>query len=180
MSRPTGRIGLVDLQAAFDRADGDLRRAERQLDGLVKRIETLRAERLGLELAMARNGLTPGAAPSRTGAMDPAAMSRTDAILQVMEEHAEAPLSPTEVLDLLNRLGRTKDTRHSVGAALSYLRSQGKVQQQGRGQWVVAAPPLRATSSPISIPPADDDAPVPDEPPEPEDFLYEDDCEDLE
>lgn len=158
----------MDLQTAYDQAEADLRRAERQLESLARRVDALRAEKQGLGLAVARHG-GRGAPPSSGASVDPVAMSRTDAILRVMAEQPGI-LSPGRIAELLTGLGRA-DTKHSVGAALSYLRQQGKVHLEGRGEWVLAAPPLR----PAEPPPVEDDAPEPEDPPFPEDFVNDED-----
>lgn len=170
----------MDLEAAHARAEADLARAERQLNALTRRVEELRTEKTGLELAMARHG---GATPDRGGDQHPTfgptpgpTLSRTDAILKVLEERtSDEPLAPGAVVEMLRGMGRQGDTPHNVSAALSYLRRHGRVQSQGRGRWVLTARPLRplTLAARYSEPPTDDDAPLPEEEPEWDDYILD-------
>ena len=65
-------------------------------------------------------------------------LGRTEATLRAVTE-ADAPVGPSEIVDVLRTKSRTDDTIHLVSAALAYLSRTGKVGSLGRGRWVPAA-----------------------------------------
>ena len=143
----------VALTTALEDARTALAEAEREVEAAKEKVEQLRREQHGLELALARHqgqesGLTPNRLIGLAGedfekvrAEREHQMARTDAIQEVMAQTPE-PLSPAEVVGRLRARGRTDDTPHNVSAALSYLQRQGRVRSLGRGQWVLAETPL--------------------------------------
>jgi hypothetical protein len=136
---------LAELLAETERP---LAQAELELSLLEDRIARLRAERYGLQLALARRrGERPpagatGAAPSQSPPMPPAArlagpwsgLSRAEAVERVLVDAAE-PLTRLDVVERLDAAGRSGDDPDAVSAALAYLQREGRTARVGRGRW---------------------------------------------
>ncbi len=126
----------VDLRTALEIARSEHDDAESQLHGVEAKLEALTAEIRGLEMALARhNGkrVAPKG-PTPTEVREWRGMHRTDAIVRVLTE-ADKGMSPREITDVLLSVGR-KDGRKLVSAAIQYLKGEGRVHSEGRGQWV--------------------------------------------
>ncbi len=140
-------ILLAEVDVVLADAEAELRRLEEQVAGL-------RAERYGLQLALARRqgGVPPavvpaGAASSHGGVGDVdwepvpwPELSRAEAVYQVLLDEM-GPLSRGTITERLAEVGRVGDDPDSVSAALAYLRRTGRAERTGLGQWVAVGPP---------------------------------------
>ena len=139
----------MDVEAALKEVATEIAEAEGEIAKQQERLSRLREEERGLQLFLARHrgDTVPSHGPAT--ARNPwVAMSRTDAILRVMEATTEA-MSPGDIARALTNQGRTGDTTKNVSGALSYLQKQDKVRSLGRGRWVLALPPLQPLSAAI-------------------------------
>ena len=128
----------------------DVEREEAQLQA---RLEEVRLERRGLELALRRQqggdaspplaGLPPPDeevslplpdAPQPAG--DWARLNQTEAVAKVLAE-ATTPLSAREVADRLAAVGMPQDNTDAVRGGLAYLKRKGRATFHSRGQWVL-------------------------------------------
>lgn len=106
----TTRIAEVESELAAGRA---------LIAEQVARVRGLEAELESLRSSVAGGG-------------DLVSQGRTDAIVAVLRE-AGRSLSVRGIVQLLESGGRTEDTSKLVGATLSYLVRDGRVQRAGRG-----------------------------------------------
>ena len=135
---------MIDLKSALDDVRHELATAREQQQSLIAHIESLEAEAHGLELAVARhNGHGAEAAVVRSEVSNWRKMSRTDAILQILEESSQ-PLGPAEITAALHAQGRN-DRRDPVAAALAYLKTKNRVHHVDYGKWTTKN---RAVGSP--------------------------------
>lgn len=122
----------MDLHAALRDAEKELAEAEGELEALTERVERLRAEKAGLEFAVSRHGqgdLGEDAEPWTE-------MTRTDAIIRTLELAGRA-LSPIELAERLQSVGREGDSAGYVSAALSHLKKRDRVRSAGYGRWTL-------------------------------------------
>lgn len=145
---------LVEDTVAERRAvERRVRDLEAQITDLKEKREELLKEEEGHRLALARLFPNAAALSAPHGGNGPntlfpveqdlSRISRTEAIeraVQALSGATGQPTSPGDVESYLNARNRT-DTRDQIGAALSYLRTVGRIERVGRGQWK----PLRAS-----------------------------------
>lgn len=127
----------MDLLAALHDAEKRLATAEKRRQELDTRIEELRAEKHGLDLAVARHRLETTQqgdteqSPSQGAWIN---LHRTNAILQMLQREQRA-MTPSELSSALISVGRKKDNPAYVSAALSYLKRNHRVRSEGQGRW---------------------------------------------
>jgi hypothetical protein len=121
------------LEAALQEARTRLARAEGQRQSLLEKISNLHEEVRGLELSLARRTRST---PATSGVNGWAKLSRTGAVERLLRE-ATDPMSPSQISRGLGERGRPNDKAHYVSAALSYLKTRGKVVSMGQGLWTL-------------------------------------------
>jgi hypothetical protein len=135
---------VAKLSNQLRAASAELVHLEKQLARLEARTAGKRLEVARLQAAVARES---GAAPSATaagagrsrGPRDEESSGdlparRTSAIVAVLRRRSQ-PMSPSEITDALNELGRNEELR-SVTATLAHLQKSQRVARVGRGMYV--------------------------------------------
>jgi len=124
------------LRRLLEETDRPLSLAEVELQAAEEKVATIRAERFGLELALARQRGVPASRPRPEVASDNEwqPLDRTSAIERVLQE-AGGALHRKEVVARLTRHGRDDALEH-VSAALAYLNKKHRVVSKGEGVWV--------------------------------------------
>lgn len=136
---------MLNVQDALDDVTRELDAATRDQAAIQNKIETLEAEKRGLELFLARHsGRGEEAVTANGAAQEWLRLSRTSAVLRVLSDH-DYPLSPAEITERLRSHGRS-DRRDPVAAALAYLKREGRVEHVGIGAWTVFTDPDDASS----------------------------------
>lgn len=142
------------LRALLAETDSPLKLAEAELRSAQEKIDKIKAERYGLELALARRQGNPEPpAPTREvtdpitvtpapHAPDWGGLARTEAALRVLAI-AGRSMHRKEILLEIHRRGRN-DTLDDLSAALAYLNRTHRVVSLGKGVW----------ASPDVLPPA--------------------------
>lgn len=136
------------LEHLLAATDEPMAAAEAAVKDAQERVEAIRAERYGLQLALARlREQSPDPKerrPSKFAAGVAAAaavltvthwrqMDRTDAIVKVLQD-AGKPIHRTAIVARLHEHGRD-DTIELVSAALAYLKKKMRVMNYGNGYW---------------------------------------------
>ncbi len=133
------------LRELIAQTDRPLALAEAEVKAAQEKVEKLRAERYGLELALARHRGEPAPTQPRATHMEPVSpsdpdimewqrLSRTDAALRVLEE-AGKPVHRKTLQAELHARGRDDSLDH-MSAALAYLNRRGRAISKGYGMWV--------------------------------------------
>jgi hypothetical protein len=149
------------LEEVLAETNKELAEVIRRIQGLQKRAEDLKAEKMGLQMALARRVARSQERKERVldtavAVMDAAvtahdaftwrSLTRTDAILRLLRE-TDQSISPTDISKMLRSRGREDDTPDYVSAALAYLKRNGKVERSGYGKWILTSP----QSTPLSL-----------------------------
>lgn len=133
---------LKEAEADLEKADEKVASVERVLDRFIADRQRLRTMVVVLRDAIERYGsdndrtaLPVSPTPLRD---EPPwnLLSRAAAVLRVLRENGQ-PMAPVEIVKVLEAVGRPNDKAHYVSAVLNYLRSKGRVRNEGRGQWVI-------------------------------------------
>ena len=135
---------MAKLSNQLRAASAELAHLEKQLAKLEARTAGKRLEVARLQAAVARES---GAGPAPTAAGAPRARGareettsddlparRTSAIVALLRRRSQ-PMSPSEITDALNELGRNEELR-SVTATLAHLQKSQRVERVGRGMYV--------------------------------------------
>ncbi|MDP9412108.1 MAG: hypothetical protein M3P70_16755 [Actinomycetota bacterium] len=131
------------LRELIAQTERPLALAEAEVRAAQERVEKVKAERFGLELALARHlgEPTPSqpseatkAAPTDPESFEWQRLSRTDASLRVLQQ-AGRPMHRKELQAELHAHGRDDSLDH-MSAALAYLNRSGRVLSKGYGMWV--------------------------------------------
>lgn len=154
------------LEEVLAETDKELAEVTRQMQALQERAESLKAERMGLQMALTRRvaksqerkdrvidsavAVVEGVSTVAAGLSEAYLwrdLARTEAILRVMAE-MNRPVSPTELSQMLRSRGRVDDSRDYVSAALAHLKKQKKVERAGYGLWIL---PSADSRKPLSL-----------------------------
>lgn len=158
------KVKTMELDVALTVVVAEVADLEERLAREQSRLDSLRVEKRGLELAIARHAeieRKPASkrppnrrertAPSRDGqATSPVEnLNRAQAVEWALTRFTR-PVSPLEVAELLRSQGR-HDSPGEVGTSLTYLRDKKRVDRVGHAAWV-------ATSKTQGLDPADVEA----------------------
>lgn len=144
---------LADTREAIRVALEELDRVQAEMNAAEAKVAMLQREEEGLVLALKRHTSTAGPGQQRLEVVEEEApaepdeeildLPRTDAIVRVLLDYPRG-LSPARLRDVLQERGRD-DEYPVVSAALSHLKSQGRVTSPKRGLYVAVRDRKEAT-----------------------------------